>query len=78
VKKAQQTSIESVQLRYKCDAARQVLKMSFNNVGRRNTHIIEKFRQHQSKLVLLIGGGGAICENARHFNHALLFRTFET
>jgi hypothetical protein len=48
--------------------ARQVLKVFFTNVGRRNTHVVVEVLPTsvdcQSELVLLIGGGGAICENA--------------
>jgi hypothetical protein len=49
--------------------------MFFNNVGRRNTHVIKEVGDD-----LFFVGGGAICENARHFHnmHQPPFRTFET
>jgi hypothetical protein len=45
--------------------------MFFNNVGRRNKHVLEEVLPTcvdcQSKL--LIGGGGTICEDACHFRN---------
>jgi hypothetical protein len=47
--------------------------MFFKNLAMDNAHVIEevlpKCADCQSKLVLLIGGGGAICENACHFDN---------
>jgi hypothetical protein len=46
--------------------------MFFNNVARRNTHVIEEvlptWVDCQFKMVLLIGGD-AICKNACHFDN---------